>query len=126
MLIQNISAGSTLKPANDSAPVVVAAPQPEAAYQIRVATKPVAEEAPSAQMTAVQLQSVVDNINQTMRQTNSNVEFIIDKDTKRTIIKVVEAKTGDVIRQYPSEELLSIARAIDRMQQQGLLITQKA
>lgn len=131
MLIQNISTAATPKPASDSAPAVVAAPQSEAAAPapapVMAATpaKPAAEPK-EAQLTDAQLQSIVDNINKAMKQSNSNVEFAIDKATNKTIIKVVEAKTGDVIRQYPSEEILAIARAIDRMQQQGLLIAQKA
>jgi flagellar protein FlaG len=92
----------------------------------QAAVKP-APEKQAAEPTAAQLQNAVDHINEAMRQSNSNVEFTIDKDTKQTIIKVIESSTGDVIRQYPSEEVLAIARAIDRMQQQqGLLIKQEA
>jgi flagellar protein FlaG len=37
---------------------------------------------------------------------------------------VVDAVTHEVVRQIPGEEILAIARAIDRMQ--GLLLKQKA
>jgi flagellar protein FlaG len=121
MLIQN-SGSATPVPghAGDSAPVSVAAPpsKPAPAEQPQPAVKP----AP----TAAQVQSAVDNINRAMRQSNSNVEFSIDKDTKQTVIKVVESQTGDVIRQFPSEEILAISHAIDQMQQRGLLLKQEA
>ena len=54
----------------------------------------------------------------------SNLAFEIDDDTGRTIIKITEASTGELIRQIPSEEMLEIAKALDRLQ--GLLVKQKA
>lgn len=122
MLIQNTnSAASAPGLASDSAPVPVAAPQ----------TKTAAVELPQAAVkaaapTAAQVQSAVDNINRAMRQSNANVEFSIDQDSKRTVIRVVESQTGQVIRQFPSEEVLAISHAIDQMQQRGLLLKQEA
>ncbi len=127
MLIQN--AGSSAVPAprlaSDSAPVPVAAPRTEAAP---VELQQAAATAAGRQATQEQVQSAVDNINKAMAQSNANVEFSIDKDTKQTVVKVVESGTGDVIRQFPSEEVLAISRAISHMQQmqQGLLVKQQA
>ena len=39
-------------------------------------------------------------------------------------MKVVDASTDEVIRQIPSEEIISIAKALDKLQ--GLLVEQKA
>lgn len=50
--------------------------------------------------------------------------FSIDEDTGKTIVKVVDASTDEVIRQIPSEEIISIAKALDKLQ--GLLVEQKA
>ena len=38
-----------------------------------------------------------------------NIQFQLDDDSGRTIVKVTEASTGDVIRQMPSEEALRLA-----------------
>lgn len=123
MLIQNSSsAASAPRLTSDSAPVPVAAPETRSAPAVAVKA---AAEPNVAPPTPAQLQNAVDNLNKAMRQVNAGVEFSIDKETKQTVIRVVESKTGEVIRQYPSEEVLSIARAIDNMQQ-GLLIKQKA
>lgn len=127
MLIQ-ITGSAAHTPAGDSSPVPAAAPRTEAeplAQPPQVAVKP-APGKQAAEPTSAQLQDAVDHINNAMRQNNSNVEFTIDKDSKRTIIKVIESKTGEVIRQYPSEEVLAIAHAIDKMQQRGLLLKQEA
>lgn len=77
------------------------------------------------QPSLTQLQSAVDNINKILIQDNKGVEFSVDSSTKKSIVKVVDSTTGDLIRQFPSEEGLSLTRAIDRIQN-GLLLTQKA
>jgi len=117
MLIQN--AGSVaISPrfTSDGAPVAVAAPETRAA--------PVEQKTKAP--TQTQVQNAVDSLNKAMGQISSDVQFSIDKSTKQTVIRVVESKTGEVIRQFPSEEVLAISRAIDQMQQQGLLLKQKA
>jgi flagellar protein FlaG len=86
----------------------------------QTAVNPVAE-----QPLAAQLQVAVNNLNQALKQTNKNLEFTVDSESKDPIVKLVDSETGDVIRQYPSEEALSIAKAIDSFQQ-GMLIKQEA
>lgn len=131
MLIQNTSSATPApRPTGDSAPVPVAAPKAEAVELPQAAAKAAAgqqaAQPAAAPPTPAQVQSAVDSMNKAMRQINSNLEFSIDHDTKKTVIKVVESQTGEVIRQYPSEEILAISRAIDQMQQQGVLLKQKA
>jgi len=126
MLIHNTgSAASAPGLASDSAPVVAPQTRAAPADPPQAAAKATAAQQPAAPIQA-QVQSAVDNINRAMRQSNANVEFSIDQDSKRTVIKVIESNTGDVIRQFPSEEILSIAHAIDQMQQRGLLLKQEA
>lgn len=72
-----------------------------------------------------QLQKAIDSINISMKKINADLKFSVDQDSHRVVVKVVESKTGDVIKQFPSEETLSIAKAIDRFQQ-GVLLQQKA
>lgn len=70
------------------------------------------------------LNEAVRNINVTMRAMQQSLEFSVDDDSKRLIVKVVDQQTKEVIRQMPSAEALEIAKALDRVQ--GLLIRQKA
>lgn len=122
MLIQNTSSAASAQGlASDSAPVPVAAPQTKAAP-----VEPPQATIKAAAPTQAQIQSAVDSINRAMKQSNANVEFSIDQTTKQMVIKVVESSTGDVIRQFPSEEVLAISQAIDQMQQRGLLLKQEA
>ncbi|QBE64854.1 flagellar protein FlaG [Pseudoduganella lutea] len=53
-----------------------------------------------------------------------NLEFSIDEDSKRTVVKVVDSATKEVVRQMPTEEALEIAKALDKAF--GLLISEKA
>ena len=87
------------------------------------ATEPVSGNAETEASPAL-LSKAVENINQTMRAMSQELEFTIDDDSKRLVVKVVDQQTGDVIRQMPSAEALEIAKALDRLQ--GLLIRQQA
>lgn len=73
---------------------------------------------------ATELDDALHNINQSMRAMSQALEFSIDPDTDRTVVKVVDQQTKEVIRQMPSVEALEIAKALDRLQ--GLLIRQQA
>lgn len=66
----------------------------------------------------------VEKINTAVQAFSQTLEFSIDKETDSFIVKVVDKETKEVIRQIPSEELLNIAQALDKLQ--GLLIKDKA
>lgn len=107
----------------DKGPVGPAAPtnsvKPAAAPAQPVAAVQQPEPAPSAEQVTQAMQS----INKAMRSLSQDLEFSVDPDSNRTIIKVVDQKTQEVIRQMPSKEALEIAKAIDKVQ--GLLIRHK-
>ena len=72
-----------------------------------------------------ELKKAVDVINQTVRQSNQNLEFSVDADTERTVVRMVDTSTGELIRQFPTEAALAISRDIEHFQQ-GLLLKQDA
>ena len=53
-----------------------------------------------------------------------DLSFSIDGDTGKTVVRVTDSDTGDVIRQIPAQELIDIARAMNHAQ--GLLLRQQA
>lgn len=117
-----------------SAPVKVtlaAPPEPRVAARSAAATRlaadsPVVKEKPAEQppVSEVQLQEAVNAANDFVRPINNGLEFSLDKDSHEMVVKVVDKATKEVIRQFPSEEMLAIAQALDKIQ--GLLIKQKA
>ena len=70
------------------------------------------------------LLQAVEDVRKAIEPVAQNLLFSIDDDTGRTIVKVVDAQTDEVIRQMPSEEVLAISKAIDKLK--GVLIQQKA
>lgn len=82
---------------------------------------------PEAGSTAVDpklLQQLADKLSQTIGMTGQQVQFSVDSDTGKTVLRVTDAESGAVLRQIPGDEALSMARILDRMQ--GVLIRQKA
>ena len=70
------------------------------------------------------LRQAVERINQSLPPSNQGIEFSIDEDSERVIVKVVDRETREVLRQMPSQEALDIAKALDRTR--GLLIRLEA
>ena len=100
------------------------APTSELAANAPVA--PVTESKPAEKQPASedQLKDAVKAANDFVQPINNAVEFSLDKDSDKMIVKVVDTATREVIRQFPSEEMLALAQALDKIQ--GLLIKQKA
>lgn len=71
-----------------------------------------------------ELQESLERVNEAVKVFNSSVRFSVDEETKQQVVKVVDVETDEVIRQIPSEDVLAIARAFDKLQ--GLLLKDKA
>jgi flagellar protein FlaG len=54
----------------------------------------------------------------------NSLSFSIDDSTGKTVVMVTDAETGEMIRQIPSEEMLALARSLEKMQ--GMLLQQQA
>ncbi len=73
---------------------------------------------------AADVQKAVARAQEVLSRASANLKFAVDGDTGTMVVKVVDTETDQVIRQIPSEEMLAIARNIDRLQ--GLLVKQEA
>ncbi len=71
-----------------------------------------------------QVKQAIEAANEALKAASSNLEFAQDPSTGKTVVRIVDVTTRQVIRQFPSEEMLAIARALDRLQ--GLLLVEKA
>lgn len=74
-----------------------------------------------------QLQNAIDNANsglKNLQNQSSALEFTVDHDLGRIIVRLVDTRTKEVIRQYPPEEVLEIARQMDKLV--GKLLKEKA
>jgi len=72
-----------------------------------------------------QVQKAVEAMKQQIEAKAPNsLAFSVDSSNGRTIVKITDAKTGEMIRQIPSEEMVAIARSLDKLQ--GMLVQGKA
>lgn len=70
------------------------------------------------------VEQAVESIARFVQPVLSSLEFRIDDDTGQVIVRVLDGSTKEVIRQIPSEEVVAMARALDKLQ--GLLVDRKA
>ena len=105
-----------------------ATPQKLSISNANTATSPVPTAYPEVNSSSPnsedQVKQAVQKIQGTVDNLAHNLRFSIDEDTGKTIIKVMDVHTEEVIRQIPSEEAVEIARTLDKVQ--GLLFNGKA
>ena len=53
----------------------------------------------------------------------STMEFSIDAESDMVVVKIIDSKTRELVRQIPMEEMLALAKALGRLQ--GLLLNTK-
>ena len=71
-----------------------------------------------------QLKSLVQEANDFIKPLNGSLQFSIDKDTGTTVVKVIDTSTKEIIKQFPTEEMLGLAKALSQLK--GLLVKQQA
>ncbi len=54
------------------------------------------------------LEKVVQQLQDFMGEMNRSLQFKVDEDSGRNVIKVIDKESGDLVKQYPSEEVLGI------------------
>lgn len=70
------------------------------------------------------LHEAVDRVAKFVSQSNSEISFTIDTKSGDNIVKVIDSASKEVIRQMPSEEVVAISQALDKLQ--GLFVRDKA
>lgn len=62
----------------------------------------------TANISPTQLEKVAQQLQDFVGDMNKGLEFLVDQDSGRDVIKVIDKNSGDLIKQYPSEEVLSL------------------
>ena len=57
-----------------------------------------------------ELKAAVQNINDFVQRVQRTLQFSVDDDTGTTVVKVLNSETDEVVRQFPPEEALALAR----------------
>jgi len=127
MTIDTIGTATTARTADrapvssDAAVAQGAARAPATAVETANAVK-----ASAAVPTLDQVNEAVSQLNKSAQAKSQGLEFSVDSDTKRTVVKVIDQSTKEVLRQIPSPEALEIAKSLESKSGTGLLISQTA
>lgn len=70
------------------------------------------------------LQDSVEALNEFVSPYNTSLRFSIDDESGTVVVKVTDLETKEIIKQFPSEDALELAKALDKLK--GLLVQQKA
>ena len=96
-------AGAVRKPRTENAPAAEAPPMP-----------------PQPAAGTVEVDAAIEAANQSMRSVATNLKFEKDTTTGKTVVRVIDSETQKILRQMPSEEMLAMSKALDRLQ--GLMV----
>lgn len=96
----------------------------KSASETDVVHKAAPENTKDAQHKAKELDEAVNKANQFFEQVSRELRFQHSKSTEQLVVQIVDPKSGEVIRQLPSEEMLKISKELERIT--GLLFRGKA
>jgi len=92
---------------------------PDAVAQASAAVSANSNTAKSSAEKDTKLKESVEKINSYMQSMRRELQFSVDKDTGLTVVKVVNPTNSETIRQIPSEEVLSLAKRLVELGNEG-------
>lgn len=133
----DVSFDPALRPPLTAPPTPVAEAAARAARQVTAPAKPglgeqqsFGQDAPSAEARAqrrAEAGESVARLQDHVQTLHRELHFRIDEATGQTVVRVVDADTGALIRQMPSQDALEKRQIIDDMQaNSGLLVREQA
>jgi flagellar protein FlaG len=123
MTIDTIAAASAARIDKSYASADTSPARP-AAPRTATETDTVAPQQASKEPSRDQLNQAVSELNQSSQMKTQGLEFSIDEDSQRTVVKVIDQETKEVLRQIPTKEALELSKTFDSAK--GSLISQSA
>ena len=72
-----------------------------------------------------ELHNLVAQANETLQGRFSDLKFTVAEGTDISVVRIEDTKTGELIRQFPSEAMVAIARTLDEAQR-GMMFEENA
>ena len=91
---------------------------------LSAAARVIDQSAEAASASSEGLREVVAAADRAVKSLQNSVQLSLDSRSGQPIVRVVDTETGQLIRQIPTEEVLELRRALDRIA--GLLIQRTA
>ncbi len=65
--------------------------------------------------------------NSIFQASNRSLEFQVDDSTQKVVVKIIDSKTGDLVRQIPSEDMLEFVKRMKELEgdNQGTMLQDK-
>ena len=92
----------------------------DARPQVDVTPVELGEGANTPEIEAMDLEVTVEKLNQLVRDQQQDVSFSVDEEANATVIKFFKTTTGELIKQFPPEEILAMKARIRSID--GLLV----
>ena len=73
--------------------------------------------------TKQEIERAVAQVREVFQNADSRVEFSVDPDLDRVVVKILDGESGTVIRQIPQQEVIELAKRLERPT--GLLLHHK-
>lgn len=106
----------------DTAPIVAVATMIDKSVKATAATSNT--QSNNQEHSKEQVNNALKNINNFFQMSKRTMQFTLNEDTGRMVVEIKDEKTGEVIRQIPSEDVLQLEKKLDEFQ--GLLFSKKA
>lgn len=110
--------------ATQTTTTAIGAGGPSAPGSVGVMPAAPGQQLPGQSASAEAVANAARTVERFVKQAAQNLEFSIDRDTDKTVVKLIDSETKQVIRQIPSTEMIAIAKALDKFQ--GLFVERKA
>jgi len=62
----------------------------------------------------IDVKGAVEKLNKLVQSQRTNVSFSVDEDAHATVIKIFKTETGELIKQFPPEEILAMKAKINK------------
>jgi len=80
-------------------------------------------EPPGGEVNRKELDQALTRVREVFQKADSRVEFSIDPDLDRVVVKILDGESGTIIRQIPQQEVIDLAKRLETPT--GLLLHHK-
>lgn len=94
-----------------------------AVSDVPTTTKTMTPEVQEVQPNDQEMEAAVDNLNKVIANSLQSIQFSMDKEAGRVVVKVLDSETKQVLRQIPNPEVLAISKNLARLQ--GLFVSDR-
>jgi flagellar protein FlaG len=109
-------------PTSPASPDQVVSALPRRAPAAQSADGEPAEAARPSAPSAAEVRKAVEQANQQLVEKSSELSFQLDDELGAVVVKLIDTKTREVLRQIPSPEALAIAKALAEQDKRGALL----